>query len=161
MLYIKAVDQATGGWGHINMDDVNVYNEGAMPNEVDQVAKEPEKGDSKESGILTDWSAVSGEWIPSTHGSNGGIWECPTLIELPIDGDPSKTKWVLQVSINDGAPAGGSGMQYFVGTFDGKRLKMKTLPIKCYGLTTVQIIMPQLIGAELKGRMAKNIGLAG
>lgn len=123
VLYIKAVDKATGGWGHINMDDVNVYNEGAMPNEVDQVAKEPEKGDSKESGILTDWSAVSGEWIPSTHGSNGGIWECPTLIELPIDGDPSKTKWVLQVSINDGAPAGGSGMQYFVGTFDGKTFK--------------------------------------
>jgi fructan beta-fructosidase len=123
VLYIKVVDQATGGWGHINIDDLNVYNEGTMPNEVDQVAKEPEKGDRKQSGNLTDWSAVSGEWIPSTNGSNGGIWECPTLIELPIDGDPSKTKWILQVSINDGAPAGGSGMQYFVGSFDGKTFK--------------------------------------
>ncbi|WP_396652638.1 GH32 C-terminal domain-containing protein [Metabacillus elymi] len=77
----------------------------------------------KQSGIISDWTGVSGEWIPSTNGSNGGIWECPTLIELPIDGDPRKTKWVLQVSINDGAPAGGSGMQYFVGSFDGKTFK--------------------------------------
>ena len=26
VLYIKAVDQAVGGWGHINLDDVNVFN---------------------------------------------------------------------------------------------------------------------------------------
>ncbi len=123
VLYIKAVDQATGSWGHINIDDVNVYNEGSMPQEVDQVAKEPEKNDMKQSGLLTDWTAVSGEWIPSTHGNNGGIWECPALVELPIDGDPTKTKWVLHASINDGAPAGGSGMQYFVGSFDGKTFK--------------------------------------
>ncbi|WP_449809711.1 GH32 C-terminal domain-containing protein [Metabacillus arenae] len=123
VLYIKAVDRATGGWGHINIDDVHVYNEGAIPENVDQVAKEPEKEEAKQSGVLTDWSAVSGEWVPSTHGSNGGIWECPTLVELPIDGDPSKTKWVLHVSMNDGAPAGGSGMQYFVGSFDGKTFK--------------------------------------
>ncbi|WP_311775218.1 GH32 C-terminal domain-containing protein [Alkalihalobacillus sp. TS-13] len=119
VFYIKAVDQATGGWGHINIDDFNVYNEGPIPDEVDQVAKEPEKNDSKQSGTIEEWTAVSGEWIDSTHGSNGGIWECPTLVELPIDGDPNNTKWVLQVSINDGGPAGGSGMQYFVGGFDG------------------------------------------
>ncbi|WP_413789694.1 GH32 C-terminal domain-containing protein [Metabacillus rhizosphaerae] len=123
VLYIKAVDHATGGWGHINIDDIHVYNEGPMPNEVDQVAKKPAKREMKQSGIISDWTGVSGEWIPSTNGSNGGIWECPTLIELPIDGDPTKTKWVLQVSINDGAPAGGSGMQYFVGSFDGKTFK--------------------------------------
>nr|WP_100407052.1 glycoside hydrolase family 32 protein [Bacillus solitudinis] len=123
VLYIKAVDNATGGWGHINIDDVQVYNEGSIPNEVDQVVKKPAKREMKQSGIITDWTGVSGEWIPSTNGSNGGIWECPTLIELPIDGDPTKTKWVLQVSINDGAPAGGSGMQYFVGSFDGKTFK--------------------------------------
>ncbi|WP_299093831.1 GH32 C-terminal domain-containing protein [uncultured Metabacillus sp.] len=120
VLYLKVVDHALGGWGHINLDDVHVYNEGPMPAEVDHVAKEPVEAEVKQSGTLTDWTAVSGEWIPSTHGSNGGIWECPALVELPIDGDPTKTKWVLQVSINDGAPAGGSGMQYFVGSFDGK-----------------------------------------
>ena len=30
-------------------------------------------------------------------------------------------KWVLTVSINDGSPAGGTGMQYFVGEFDGQK----------------------------------------
>lgn len=120
VLYIKAVDQASGGWGHINIDDFNVYHEGPMSEEVDQVAKEPEKDTIKQSGVITDWAPVSGDWINSTHGSNGGIWECPALVQLPIDGDPNNTKWVLQVSINDGGPAGGSGMQYFVGDFDGK-----------------------------------------
>ncbi|WP_420828860.1 GH32 C-terminal domain-containing protein [Metabacillus dongyingensis] len=123
VLYMKVVDHAVGGWGHINLDDVHVYNEGPMPAEVDNVAKEPVEAEVKQSGTITDWMAVSGEWIPSTHGSNGGIWECPALVELPIDGDPTKTKWVLQVSLNDGAPAGGSGGQYFVGSFDGKTFK--------------------------------------
>ncbi|MGP4061163.1 glycoside hydrolase family 32 protein [Halobacillus sp. H74] len=120
VLYIKAVDQSTSGWGHINLDDFNVYNEGPMPTDIDQVAEEPESDEIRQSGTIKDWSAITGEWVPSTHGSNGGIWECPALVELPIDGDPTNTKWVLQVSINDGAPAGGSGMQYFVGDFDGK-----------------------------------------
>ena len=30
-------------------------------------------------------------------------------------------KWVLTVSVNDGSPAGGTGMQYFVGEFDGQK----------------------------------------
>ena len=34
-----------------------------------------------------------------------------------------KTKWVLLVSINPGAPNGGSGTQYFVGDFDGHEFK--------------------------------------
>lgn len=51
----------------------------------------------------------------------GGIWECPDLFELPVDGDPKTTRWVLIVSVNPGAVAGGSGMQYFVGHFDGTR----------------------------------------
>ncbi|WP_456284340.1 GH32 C-terminal domain-containing protein [Microbacterium sp. JZ101] len=49
----------------------------------------------------------------------GGIWECPDLFPLPVDGDPANTKWVLVVNLNPGAPAGGSGGQYFVGEFDG------------------------------------------
>lgn len=130
VLYIKAVDHAIGGWGHINLDDVNVYNEGAIPQQVDQVAKEPAKPDTRQSGVITDWSAVSGAWVPSTNGSNGGVWECPTLVKLPIDGDPSKTKWVLQVSTNPGGPAGGSGGQYFVGSFDGKTFKNDNPPDK-------------------------------
>ena len=51
--------------------------------------------------------------------SVGGIWECPDLFELPVDGDPGNTKWVMVVNLNPGSVAGGSGGQYFVGEFDG------------------------------------------
>ncbi|NKY39523.1 hypothetical protein HGA02_08295, partial [Cellulomonas septica] len=49
----------------------------------------------------------------------GGVWEMPDLVELPVDGDPDRTRWVLVVSLNPGSPTGGSGTQYFVGDFDG------------------------------------------
>ena len=49
------------------------------------------------------------------------FWECPDLFELPVDGDPGTSKWVLQVDVNPGSAAGGSGGQYFTGEFDGKR----------------------------------------
>ncbi len=51
-------------------------------------------------------------------GAHGGVWECPDLFPLKIDGS-EELKWVLLVSINPGAPNGGSGTQYFVGDFDG------------------------------------------
>jgi fructan beta-fructosidase len=49
-------------------------------------------------------------------GAHGGVWECPDLFPLEINGT---TKWVLLVSINPGGPSGGSATQYFVGEFDG------------------------------------------
>jgi fructan beta-fructosidase len=49
-----------------------------------------------------------------------GQWECPDLFELPVDGNPTTKKWVLVVNRNPGAPAGGTGVEYFVGTFDGE-----------------------------------------
>lgn len=54
-------------------------------------------------------------------GATGGVWECPDLFPLPVDGDPKKTKWVLAVNLNPGGIAGGSGAQYFVGDFNGKK----------------------------------------
>jgi fructan beta-fructosidase len=54
------------------------------------------------------------------HGAHGGVWECPDLFELPIDGNQNQQKWVLICNINPGGPAGGSGTQYFIGSFDGK-----------------------------------------
>jgi fructan beta-fructosidase len=51
-------------------------------------------------------------------GAHGGVWECPDLFPLEINGT---TKWVLLVSINPGGPNGGSATQYFIGTFDGKK----------------------------------------
>jgi fructan beta-fructosidase len=62
---------------------------------------------------------VLGDFGPA--GATGGVWECPDLFALPVDGDPSSVKWVLDVDINPGGIAGGSGGQYFVGTFDGTR----------------------------------------
>ena len=67
---------------------------------------------------LEDWTHLS-DFGPAA--AVGGIWECPDLFELPVDGDPNHTRWVLIVSLNPGSIAGGSGMQYFIGHFDGTR----------------------------------------
>ncbi|WP_461164493.1 glycoside hydrolase family 32 protein [Arthrobacter sp. R4-81] len=55
-----------------------------------------------------------------------GIWECPDLFELPVDGDVSDTRWVLVVNLSPGGIAGGSGGQYFIGTFDGVTFSSET-----------------------------------
>lgn len=52
-------------------------------------------------------------------GAQGGVWECPDLFELPVEGTGEK-KWVLICNINPDGPFGGSGTQYFIGDFDGK-----------------------------------------
>lgn len=49
-------------------------------------------------------------------GKVSGYFECPDLFELPVDGDPTKTKWVLT--------AADSG--YAVGAFDGKTFTPET-----------------------------------
>lgn len=71
------------------------------------------------SANLLDWELLSE--FGAEHGSHGGVWECPDLFELPVDGDPARTRWVLIVSINPGGPAGGSATQCFTGDFDGAR----------------------------------------
>ncbi|MFC4213420.1 glycoside hydrolase family 32 protein [Pedobacter lithocola] len=50
-------------------------------------------------------------------GAHGGVWECPDLFPLEVNGE---TKWVLLVSINPGGPNGGSATQYFTGSFNGE-----------------------------------------
>ncbi|WP_309116986.1 GH32 C-terminal domain-containing protein [Saccharothrix sp.] len=55
------------------------------------------------------------------QGAVGGVWECPDLFPLAVDGDPNRVKWVLVVNLNPGGIAGGSAAQYFVGDFDGTR----------------------------------------
>ena len=69
------------------------------------------------SANLKDWTMESR--FGEGHGAHGGVWECPDLIELPIEGTELK-KWVLICNLNPGGPFGGSATQYFVGTFDGK-----------------------------------------
>lgn len=55
-----------------------------------------------------------------------GVWECPDLFELPVDGHASNTRWVLVVNLSPGGIAGGSGGQYFIGTFDGVTFRSET-----------------------------------
>ena len=66
---------------------------------------------------LKTWDTLS-DFGPA--GATGGVWECPDLFPLPVDGNTRDVRWVLDVDINPGAIAGGSGGQYFVGTFDGQ-----------------------------------------
>jgi fructan beta-fructosidase len=68
---------------------------------------------------LKQWDKAS-EFGPA--GATGKNWECPDLIELPVEGGaPGEKKWVLTINLGDNAIAGGSGAQYFVGDFDGTR----------------------------------------
>ncbi|WP_311182251.1 glycoside hydrolase family 32 protein [Hymenobacter volaticus] len=67
------------------------------------------------SSNLKDWTKLSE--FGEKFGAHGGVWECPDLFPLTLDG---KTHWVLLVSINPGGPNSGSATQYFVGQFDGK-----------------------------------------
>ena len=58
-------------------------------------------------------------------GAQGGVWECPDLMEIEVDGTNEK-KWILICNINPGGPFGGSGIQYFIGDFDGKKFTADT-----------------------------------
>ena len=49
------------------------------------------------------------DWKYESHTT--GFWECPELFELPVDGNPANTKWVMY---------GASGT-YMLGSFDGKK----------------------------------------
>lgn len=69
---------------------------------------------------LINWTLES-EFGQNT-GAHGGVWECPDIFKIKVNGTQEE-KWVLLVSINPGAPNGGSATQYFVGDFDGKTFK--------------------------------------
>ncbi|MDQ1236149.1 fructan beta-fructosidase [Paenibacillus sp. SORGH_AS306] len=67
---------------------------------------------------LKEWTFLSefGEGI----GSHDGVWECPDLFPLVVDGQSAITKWVMLVSIGSSDEyVEGSRTQYFIGDFDG------------------------------------------
>jgi fructan beta-fructosidase len=66
---------------------------------------------------LKAWTLLS-EFGASSVGRE--VWECPDLIELPVDGDASRKKWVLVVSVD------WSHEEYFIGDFDGARFVEST-----------------------------------
>lgn len=97
-----------------------------------------------------DWNEAAGQWVMTLaekdhigfygskdlkawaklsefgkdDGDHGGVWECPDLFVLKDE--RGNSKHVLLVSINPGAPNGGSGTQYFLGTFDGRTFTSDT-----------------------------------
>lgn len=70
------------------------------------------------SGNLKEWKKESS--FGAMQGAHGGVWECPDLVEVAVEGRKEK-KWVLICNLNPGGPFGGSAAQYFVGSFDGKK----------------------------------------
>lgn len=64
---------------------------------------------------LRDWIHASNF---SHHGLLGLQYECPNLVQMPIEGS-NDMYYLLQISINPGAPLGGSISQYFPGFFNG------------------------------------------
>lgn len=69
------------------------------------------------SANLRSWNKLSD--FGFEYGDHGGVWECPDLFQLDVEGTDVK-KWVMLVSINPGGPNGGSATQYFIGEFDGE-----------------------------------------
>ncbi|MBI3414204.1 MAG: glycoside hydrolase family 32 protein [Verrucomicrobia bacterium] len=70
---------------------------------------------------LKEWTHLS-DFGPA--GSTTGIWECPDLFPIAVEGGTKQSKWMLIVNVGSGAAAGGSGGQYFVGRFDGKQFTL-------------------------------------
>lgn len=64
---------------------------------------------------LKQWDEMS---VIHGAGAPGEIWECPLLIELPVEGTGER-HWLFKVDVLRGAP--GSGALYQTGTFDGIR----------------------------------------
>lgn len=60
----------------------------------------------------------------STYGSGG--WETPDLFELPVDGNPNDTRWVMMV-------AASGGTDYHIGQFDGDDFTAESIVRADYG----------------------------
>ncbi|KAG6290908.1 hypothetical protein E4U09_004199 [Claviceps aff. purpurea] len=68
---------------------------------------------------LIDWTHASNF---TGVGSIGVEWECPNLVRMPAYnhlGEKVEDKWLLLLGINPGAPKGGSGAEYYLGSFNG------------------------------------------
>jgi fructan beta-fructosidase len=86
---------------------------------------------------LKDWKHLS-DFGPV--GDTSGVWECPDLTQVPVEGAPGKKKWLLQMSQN-------ASMQYFVGEFDGVRFTNEN--------TTAEIVRPDY-GPDYYAAIAYN-----
>lgn len=71
-------------------------------------------------GIFTSTNLL--KWEHSSnfthHGLLGLQYECPNMVSIPMEGS-EELMYLLAISINPGAPMGGSITQYFPGSFNG------------------------------------------
>ena len=75
---------------------------------------------------LKDWEYMSA--FGKGYGAQPNQFECPDFVQLPVDGDKNRKKWVMLVNINPGCMFGGSATEYFTGDFDGKEFTCDTKP---------------------------------
>ncbi len=68
------------------------------------------------SGNLVTWQKT-GEF--GNQGDTSKIWECPDMVRVPVNENDSTT-WVLLISSGSPYDSSFTGMQYFVGSFNGK-----------------------------------------
>ena len=75
---------------------------------------------------LKDWNYMSS--FGEGYGVQPCQFECPDMVELPVDGDLNRKKWALIVNVNPGCSFGGSATQYFTGNFDGTKFSCDSQP---------------------------------
>ncbi|QEC52668.1 levanase/fructan beta-fructosidase [Anseongella ginsenosidimutans] len=63
---------------------------------------------------LKNWTQSS--MVKGGIGDDRYLFECPEFFEIPIEGSPDETKWILT----------GADSQYAIGTFDGKTFRPET-----------------------------------
>lgn len=75
---------------------------------------------------LKDWTYMSA--FGYGYGVQPSQFECPDMVQLPVNGNENDKKWALIVNVNPGCLFGGSATQYFVGDFDGTNFVCDTKP---------------------------------
>ncbi len=75
---------------------------------------------------LKDWNYMSS--FGEGYGVQPCQFECPDMVELPVDGDLNRKKWALIVNVNPGCYFEGSATQYFTGNFDGTKFSCDSQP---------------------------------
>jgi fructan beta-fructosidase len=66
---------------------------------------------------LRQWQYLSD--FGANEGAHGGVWECPTIFKLPVEGLENNYRWVLKVDVTGGGSKAQFHGLYFIGYFDG------------------------------------------
>lgn len=65
-------------------------------------------------------------------GDQSRNWECPDIFSLPVENENGVSKWVVTLSAGHPQQNGVSGVQYFIGSFDGKKFVADPLTYPLY-----------------------------